>query len=63
MGSHQPSAFASASVTRENFRQKGAAKHVLWDGATPSVPLQGQGTGQEPPSDSIREKPPLAAPE
>ena len=50
-------------MTRENFRQKGAAKHALWNGATPSVPLQERGTAWEPPSDSIREKPLLAAPE
>lgn len=61
--SHQPTAFASASMTRGNFRQKGAAECALWDGATPSVPLHWRGAVQEPLSDTIREKTSLAAPE
>lgn len=60
---HQPTAFASASMTRGNFRQKGAAECALWDGATPSVPLHRKGTVREPLSDTIREMPSLAAPE
>lgn len=50
-------------MTWENFRQKGAAKRGLWDRATPSVPLQRRDSVWDLPSDSIREKPLLAAPE
>lgn len=63
MCSHQSKTFATASMTWENVRQKEAAKRVLWDRAAPSVPLQRRGWERDLPSDSIREKLLLAAPQ